>query len=128
MVTLSPVPRAVLGLIRDAGLPVWRANRPTVVAWVVLDDGSERRILGAESTHPAIEALRSRARERGVPLRLPLLDLQDLSAVSFTDVWGGFEEGIVAASARYRADAAIDVREREPVLERAEVVPVADCR
>jgi hypothetical protein len=45
------------------------------------------------------------ADERGLPIALPLLDLEDLNAVSFTDVWGGFEDRVAAASARYRADA-----------------------
>jgi hypothetical protein len=42
--------------------------------------------------------------------------LQDLDAVTFTDVWGGFEDRIVAASARYRADAVLIGRVRPGVL------------
>jgi uncharacterized protein len=53
------------------------------------------------------EEIVAAADERGVPIAWPLLDLQDLGAVTFTDVWGGFEEEIVAASARYRADAVL---------------------
>lgn len=97
-------PRAVLDLIGDAGLPVWRANRPTVVAWVVLDDGQERRILGADSVHPSVDALRERARQRGVPLRLPLLDLEDQLAVEPAAVWGRLSQTLLPASERYGAD------------------------
>lgn len=98
------VPRAVLDLIRAAGLPVWGANRPTVVAWIVLDDGTERRILGADSDHPAVVALRERARRRGVPLRLPLLDLEDQLAVAPAAVWGRLTQTLLPASERYAAD------------------------
>ena len=35
-----------------------------------------------------------------------------LNAVTFTDVWGGFEDRIVAASTRYRADAVLIGRVR----------------
>lgn len=98
------VPRAVLDLVRDAGLPIWRANRPTVVAWVVMDDGGERRILGADSGQPAIVALRERARARGLPLRLPLLDLADQLAVAPAAVWGRLSQTLIPASERYAAD------------------------
>jgi hypothetical protein len=53
------------------------------------------------------EEIVAAADERGLPIAWPLLDLQDLGAVSFTDVWGGFDQEIVAASARYRADAVL---------------------
>lgn len=101
---LQFTPRAVLELIRDARLPIWRASRPVVVAWVVLDDGRERRILGADTEHPVVLALRERARERGVPLRLPLLDLADQLAVEPAAVWGRLSQTLEPASARYGAD------------------------
>ncbi len=101
---LQFTPRAVLELVRDARLPIWRANRPAVVAWVVLDDGGERRILGADSDHPVVTALRERARQRGLPLRLPLLDLADQLAVAPAAVWGRLSQTLEPASARYGAD------------------------
>ena len=53
------------------------------------------------------EQIVAAADERGLPIAWPLLDLQDLNAVTCTDVWGGFEDEIVAASARYRSDAVL---------------------
>ncbi len=53
------------------------------------------------------EEIVAAADERGLPIAWPLLDLQDRDAVTFIDVWGGFEDRIVAASARYRADAVL---------------------
>jgi hypothetical protein len=44
--------------------------------------------------------------ERGVPLELPLLDLEDLNAVMIADV-PNFEAPVVAASQRYGADAVL---------------------
>jgi len=101
---LQFTPRSVLELIRDANLPIWRANRPAVLAWVVVDDGTERRILAADSEHPVVAALRERARERGLPLRLPLMDLTDQLAVSPAAVWGRLSQTLMPASARYAAD------------------------
>jgi uncharacterized protein len=104
LLRLQFMPDAVLGLIRQAGLPVWRSNRPTVVAWVVVDDGAERAILGSASPHPAAEALRQRSRERGLPLLLPLMDLADQLEVEPAAVWGRLSQPIQTASERYGAD------------------------
>lgn len=98
------VPDAVLNLIRQANLPVWRANRPSVLAWVVLDDGLERRILGSGNPHPTIDALLQRARERGLPLQLPLMDLTDQLAVEPAAVWGRLSQPLLEGSQRYGAD------------------------
>jgi hypothetical protein len=62
------------------------------------------------------EEIAAAADERGLPIAWPLLDLQDMGAVTFLDVWGGFEDGILAASARYRADAVLIGRVRPGVL------------
>jgi hypothetical protein len=56
------------------------------------------------------------ADERGLPIVLPLLDLQDMGAVTFTDVWGGFDDRVLAASQRYRADAVLIGRVRPDLI------------
>jgi len=105
------------------GQRVWGPERPLTLLWVAVDDGAGgRALLGAdESTEPGVgamptvtamldavrEDLVAAAEERGLPIALPLLDLEDRNAVEFLDVWGGFEDRILAASARYRADAVL---------------------
>jgi hypothetical protein len=44
------------------------------------------------------------AERRGLPVVLPLLDTIDLQNVSFSDIWGGFDEALLGASERYEAD------------------------
>ena len=44
-------------------------------------------------------------KQRGLPFRLPLLDLADQSKLQVADVWGNFEDTILAASSRYQAEA-----------------------
>lgn len=105
---LQFAPAPILELVRDAELPIWRTNRALVVAWIAVDDGESRRILGADSDDPEaaalLEALRERARERGLPLRLPLLDLTDQLAVEPAAVWGRLGAALEPASERYGAD------------------------
>jgi uncharacterized protein len=102
---LQFVPDAVLNLIRQANLPVWRANRPTVLAWAVVDDGNGgRQILSSAATHPVGDALKQRASERGLPLILPLMDLEDQLLVEPAIVWGRLSQPLLEASQRYGAD------------------------
>ncbi|MCZ6642303.1 MAG: DUF2066 domain-containing protein [Gammaproteobacteria bacterium] len=97
-------PRSVLRLIRDSALPIWGANRPLVVAWVVVEQGVEREIIAAGSTHPLALELQQRARERGLPLLYPLQDLEDQIKVDPAVVWGRMSQVLLPASERYRAD------------------------
>lgn len=97
-------PDPVQGLIRAAGLPIWRAQRERVLVWVVLAEGGERRLVGATSELPLVAGLNERARDRGLPLTLPLLDLEDQLAVDPAAVWGRLSQVIDPASIRYGAD------------------------
>jgi hypothetical protein len=43
------------------------------------------------------------AERRGLPVAFPLLDTEDLARVTFSDIWGGFDELVLEASRRYEA-------------------------
>lgn len=93
--------------VRQAGLPFWGTERPATLVWLAYQNGSERGLVGADSGGVAADArtaLQRAARMRGVPLVLPLLDTEDRRAVSVADIWGGFDERVLAASRRYAAD------------------------
>jgi hypothetical protein len=113
--------------------PVWGPERPLTLLWIAVDDGNGGRALlgandtpqlGLEPTPPGMTErlmglrndLLAVADERGLPVTLPLLDLEDLNAVTFADVWGGFEDRVAAASARYRADAILIGRVRRGLV------------
>ncbi|RFA30431.1 hypothetical protein CAI21_04975 [Alkalilimnicola ehrlichii] len=82
-------------------IPVWRNDRPPVLIWLAVDGGSDRMLVGAHE-HGAVRLpLAGAARELGVSLLFPLLDLEDLAEVGFSDVWGGFTDNIRQASTRY---------------------------
>ena len=102
--------QAVDRLLRDSGLPVWGATRPSVLAWVAVADGGRRYLLGADSPDELRELVEQEAKRRGLPLMLPLLDLQDQQQVSFADVWGRFREPVLQASLRYRPEAVLTGR------------------
>ena len=97
-------PAPVQELIRAAGLPIWRAQRERVLVWAVVADDSGRQIVGATSESAIVAGLRDRARDRGLPLTLPLLDLEDQLAVDPAAVWGRLSQVVDPASKRYGAD------------------------
>jgi hypothetical protein len=101
---------SVRRLIDDAGLPLWSTSRPTVVAWIVVDEPGGRELLGAASEHPFVTALTEQADFRGLPLLLPGMDLDDALAVSPGVVWSGMIDALRQASERYGAEGVIAVR------------------
>lgn len=108
---------AVTRALESANWPVWGAERPMTLLWIAVDFGNaQRAVLAAGPREPSIfpeldefmdgveeEVLRV-ADERGLPVTLPLLDLEDQQAISFVDIWGGFESTVERASERYAAD------------------------
>jgi hypothetical protein len=88
--------------LRAAGLPYWGQERPDLIAWLAIDDKGRRYLLSESDEQDAAKTLRESSTRFGLPLTLPLLDLEDQGAIRFTDVWGGFTGTIEAASARYR--------------------------
>lgn len=88
--------------LRAAGLPYWGQERPDVLVWLAVDDNGRRYLVAESSEMLAARTLRRSGPRYGLPLTLPLLDLEDRRAIEFTDVWGGFSGPIEAASVRYR--------------------------
>lgn len=94
------------------GQPVWGAERPSTLLWVAVDAGGGKRFVLAsvqeQEEETAIrEELLEMAERRGLPLVFPLMDAEDRAHASFAEVWGGFEDSILAASKRYGVDAVL---------------------
>ncbi|HET6629953.1 MAG TPA: DUF2066 domain-containing protein [Woeseiaceae bacterium] len=106
--------------LRSANVTVWSNDRPLTLVWLAVDWGQgEREIIaagnGEEEDLPGPLArdrlLRERVQEaatrRGIPIAFPLLDVEDLQIVSFSDVWGGFDDRLLLASRRYGANSVL---------------------
>ena len=100
---------AIDGTLQQYGFPIWGANRPAIMVWLAVESGSKRYLVG-EATSKTAALLQKVANQSGVPIILPLLDLQDQRALDFNDVWGLFSERIVQASARYGAQQVLFAR------------------
>jgi hypothetical protein len=108
---------AIKRVLRASGQTVWGSDRPLTLVWLAVDWGQgEREIIAADDPDRSIQEARSIDRnrllrervleiadQRGLPILFPLLDTTDLQSVTFSDIWGGFDDRIVDASARYGA-------------------------
>ena len=117
---------AIERVLRQAGQTVWGSDRPLTLVWLAVDWGQgEREIVAADDPVRGRDEARSIdrnrllrqrvldiAERRGLPVAFPLLDTIDLQNVSFSDIWGGFDDALIDASVRYEADAVLVGRVR----------------
>ena len=89
--------------LRSYGLSVWGKERPSILVWLA-HEGNGRRLVSFEENPEYLTMLDHRASARGISLLMPLLDLEDTSRISVSDVWGGFKDPILDASKRYQSD------------------------
>ena len=121
---------AIENVLRGAGASIWGSERPLTLIWIAVDWGQgEREIVAADDPEQMSgdarsidrnRLLRERvtevARRRGIPVLFPLLDIEDLENVSFSDIWGGFDELLLLASERYEAETVLVGRIRTESL------------
>lgn len=94
-------PAALHRVMSQHQVPVWLGDRPRVILWVGIEQGGARTLLNLAETPDALQRLQQRADARGMPLQLPLLDLEDRAALTVADLWSGYAPAIQGASARY---------------------------
>ncbi|WP_338364714.1 DUF2066 domain-containing protein [uncultured Pseudoalteromonas sp.] len=102
--------RKINELIKELNLPLWGVQRPLVAIWLGIEDNWRRELVTQES-YPQLEQLiYDKAGRRGLPVVVPLLDLQDRRLVGIPEVWGNFSGPVEEASRRYSAERSITAR------------------
>ena len=123
---------AIERTLRQAGQTVWGSDRPLTLVWLAVDWGrGEREIIAANDPERRRDEARSIdrnrllrqrvldiAERRGLPVVFPLLDTEDLKSLSFSDLWGGFNEQILLASDRYNVNSILVGRIRPTTNQR----------
>lgn len=122
---------AIEGVLRQTGATIWGSERPLTLVWLAVDWGQgEREIVAADDPERMSgdgrsidrnRLLRERVAEvatrRGIPVLFPLLDTEDLENISFSDIWGGFDDLLLQASTRYEAESVLLGRIRPDSLQ-----------
>ncbi len=93
-------PGVAIELAKSLSLPVWWANRPHIVPWVVLP-ASGGRLVTDDLEDPFAQAFLSRARQRGVPVSLPQRDELGDAPLSAARVLRGDRNALALAGAAY---------------------------
>ena len=97
--------------LRRAGLAMWGGNRPSILGWWLNDSTEGSSLVGDGQASAA--PLRRAAQHRGLPLRLPLADLNEQIVATAPNLEGADSGPLLAASERYNADALLAVHAKE---------------
>ena len=98
-------------LLSNAGLPIWGRERPATVVMFGAEDGGGWRWLASDTPAQERDAIERVARQRGLPLKWPVMDAQERAAAS-SDA-----PGLLRTAERYGADAVLLGRSRGGVVQ-----------
>ena len=98
-------------VLESAGIPLWPANRPETLVWVVTQNELGEQSFSDPQTEPELfTQLKTAADRRGLPLRFPLLDLQDRMLIAAEQVWVMDELALRGAAQRYGSESILAIR------------------
>jgi len=97
-------------ILKKGNFPIWGEARPLVLIWLAVEQNGERLLVGESDRGLARTILEKEATQRGIPIKLPLLDEVDQQQLTAVDIWGQFEEKIASTAARYGAQAVLTGR------------------
>ncbi|WP_181388361.1 DUF2066 domain-containing protein [Vibrio albus] len=100
----------IRSLLTQAQLPFWSEERASVLVWLVEETRYGRDIVWEQSEDDAVSTLKYYAGLRGLPVTVPVGDIEDVTGISPPELWGGFVQSIGKASERYPADAVLVLR------------------
>lgn len=98
---------AIDNLLRKADLPIWPDNRPQVLLWLVQDNIEQRALMAPAEVPGVLQTINTLSADRGLPISLPLMDLDDRIALNRDQAWQLDEKALEQASERYPNDATV---------------------
>ncbi|MEZ9722220.1 DUF2066 domain-containing protein [Vibrio splendidus] len=100
----------IRSLLTQAQLPYWPDTRSNILVWLVEEQNYDKNIVWEHSNSQLAASLQANAKERGLPLTLPVGDFDDITGIATSDLWGSFVTPISKASQRYPVDAVLVIK------------------
>ncbi|UOE78985.1 DUF2066 domain-containing protein [Vibrio splendidus] len=100
----------IRSLLTQAQLPFWPDTRSNILVWLVEEQNYDKSIVWEHSNSQLAAGLQANAKERGLPLTLPVGDFDDITGIATSDLWGSFVTPISKASQRYPVDAVLVIK------------------
>lgn len=92
-------------LLRRAGIKTWGEQRPIILVWLAVNDVQHaNEVIANDTPDPLLKIMQKGAREFGLPLIFPMMDMIDLTLISFSDIDTLNLAKLKAASRRYAPD------------------------
>lgn len=102
---------AVDKLIKQLAMPQWGSDRPEVLTVLAWEGDGRREVLGSSPSSliaaDLLAELEQTAQQSGLPIALPLMDLQDQRDLPVAEIRAGFHDQALEVAARYGADAVL---------------------
>ncbi len=97
----------LINLLKQSRQSVWQASRPDVLVWTATDTRGKKYV---DIDSEMAKALSSAAIKRGLPIVIPVLDLEDRAALTVSRLWAIDESSVRKAAARYATNAVLSGR------------------
>lgn len=97
-------------VFQSHNLPLWGSLRPQTLIWLVEEDMLSRKVVSSMSSSQLPTVIQKSSQTRGLPVIMPLMDLEDSQNISLSDVWGKFYQPLSQASQRYDAESIVVMR------------------
>jgi hypothetical protein len=97
-------------VFQSHNLPLWGSLRPQTLIWLVEEDMLSRKVVSSMSSSQLPTVIQKSSQTRGLPVIMPLMDLEDSQNIALSDVWGKFYQPLSQASQRYDAESIVVMR------------------
>ncbi len=94
----------VESLLRDSNFPIWGRERPGSLLVISYDVDENIKMVADDTTPEVVDLIDAAASRQGLPVLLPLMDLEDISLMRVDDVISRHFEKIEIMASRYSPD------------------------
>ena len=92
---------AVFEIMRSSNLGLWSEERDDVLVWLVINESGKKQIFNEELMPDIAHAVSKAAKQKGLPIIFPLMDLAERQKISVNDILSAYSDRLNEVSERY---------------------------